>query len=171
MLTTACSGADTSSSSGFSHAASTAPWNAGCSVTIVSTSPGKQKVENMVSPPIGRSATAPQVFGSTEQVPPPPPKPPAENRADLLLLLEKGRENVRLGNVQIARQFYQRAAEKGLAEAAFALAITYDPQELARMKGVAGVLPDIRLAKKWYEKARELGSPEAAARLSALERQ
>lgn len=98
------------------------------------------------------------------------PKLTPQNRAELLLLLEKGNEGIRLGNILHARQFFQRAAEKGLAEAALALAATYDPAELARMKGVTGVVPDPELARKWYERARQLGSPEAAARLSQLSR-
>jgi TPR repeat protein len=101
---------------------------------------------------------------------PPAPSLPAGNRADLLLLLDKGHESLRLGNILIARQFYLRAADKGLAEGALALATTYDPRELAGMKGATGVRPDPDMARKWYEKARELGSPEAAARLSGLSR-
>jgi Sel1 repeat len=100
---------------------------------------------------------------------PPAPKP-VENRAELLLLLEKGKESMRLGNILHARQFYERAANTGLAEAAFALATTYDPRELPRMKGIAGVTPDPELARKWYQKASELGSPDASALLSDLGR-
>lgn len=115
----------------------------------------------------------PQALPTPPQTPPTPPPAlprPAEppNKAALVILLEKGRESARLGNIQHARQFYLRAAEKGLAEAALALAMTYDPDELARLKGVNDVRPDPDLARKWYEKAGELGSQEAAARLTQL---
>jgi TPR repeat protein len=48
-----------------------------------------------------------------------------------------------------------------------ALAGTYDPVELARLR-VAGVQPDVALARQWYEKARELGAKEADERLRQL---
>jgi TPR repeat protein len=98
------------------------------------------------------------------------PKPTTEKRAEQLLLLEKGKESLGHGNILIARQFFERAANNGLAEAAFALAATYDPRELSRMAGGATVPPEPAVAVKWYERARELGSLDAAARLSGLAR-
>ena len=83
-----------------------------------------------------------------------PAKATKELPPELLSLLQKGRESLRQGNMLVARQFYQRAAEKGLAEAAFALAATYDARELSRMKGIADVPADAALARKWYEKAK-----------------
>lgn len=94
----------------------------------------------------------------------------AERRAELMLLYDKGNEYLRLGNILIARQFYLRAAENGLSEAAFAYAESYDPNELAKVKIVAGVEADAALAKRWYERAMQLGFPEAAERLSELTR-
>jgi TPR repeat protein len=48
-----------------------------------------------------------------------------------------------------------------------ALASTYDPDELAKIK-VVGLQPNIEEARKWYEKARELGAAEASERLRRL---
>jgi TPR repeat protein len=48
-----------------------------------------------------------------------------------------------------------------------ALAGTYDPDELAKMK-VVGLQPNVEEARKWYERARELGAFEAAERLRRL---
>jgi hypothetical protein len=79
-------------------------------------------------------------------------------------LLERGRASMRTGNVSVARQFYQRAADRGMAEAAMALAESYDAHELQRMD-IRGVEPDPAMARMWYEKARELGSHDAVARL------
>jgi hypothetical protein len=90
-----------------------------------------------------------------------------EERTAAIKLLDKGDENIRAGNVAVAQQFYQRAADRGLAEAAMALAATYDPAELARMKAI-GVQPNPALARMWYEKARELGARGADARLGRL---
>jgi hypothetical protein len=100
-----------------------------------------------------------------------PPKLTVDKRAELLLLLQKGKDSFRIGNIMHARQFYLRAAENGLAEAALELAATYDPVELAQTAGVTAVLPDPAQARKWYEKAKALGSIEAEARLAALARQ
>jgi len=54
----------------------------------------------------------------------------------------------------------QRAADAGLAEAAMALAGTFDAQELARL-GVHSVQPDPKQARRWYE--RRSSSASAAA--------
>ena len=67
----------------------------------------------------------------------------------------------------MARQFFLRAAQMGLARGAMLLAATYDPRELARA-GVQGVQPNLAEARKWYERARELGAPEAEERLARL---
>ncbi len=82
-------------------------------------------------------------------------------------LVARGEHEIELGNVAVARQFFVRAAQIGLARAALLLAATYDPRELARW-GVQGVQPNLGEARKWYEKARELGAPEAEERLARL---
>jgi TPR repeat protein len=64
------------------------------------------------------------------------------------------------GNVLVARQFYQRAAENGLPEGAQALAATYDVTELARSRHLVGVQPNPELAKKWSDVAEELRSQQ-----------
>jgi hypothetical protein len=82
-------------------------------------------------------------------------------------LIARGERDMQDGNVALARQFFLRAAEAGLARAALLLAGTYDPRELARQR-VQGVQPNPALARKWYERARELGAPEAEDRLTNL---
>lgn len=93
-------------------------------------------------------------------------KPADQERA--LSFVRKGDENIAAGNITVARLFYQRAAEIGLAQGALSLAMTFDPDELARWKVVGGVQPDRDQARKWYERARELGAPEAATKLHRL---
>ncbi len=96
------------------------------------------------------------------------PEPRASPERDRALGLHaKGRELLGQGNIQPARALFRRAAEAGLAESALALAGTYDPHELSRLK-VVGLQPDVALARQWYAKASELGAPEAAARLARL---
>jgi hypothetical protein len=92
---------------------------------------------------------------------------PSPERDRALGLHAKGNELLAQGNIQPARALFRRAAEAGLAESALALASTYDPQELVKLK-VVGLQPDIAMARQWYTKARELGAEEAQARLNRL---
>jgi hypothetical protein len=120
------------------------------------------------------AAVAPQVSAPAGAGPPAlpaalpaasPPSPAERERA--LGLHTKGMEQLERGNVQAARKFFERATEAGLAQSAVALAGTYDPDELAKMK-IVGLRPDAAVARKWYEKARELGAAEASERLRRL---
>jgi TPR repeat protein len=62
---------------------------------------------------------------------------------------------------------FQRAAEAHDANAALALAATYDPTVLSKL-GVVGMSADLEKARTWYQKAESLGSADAARRLRAL---
>jgi hypothetical protein len=84
-------------------------------------------------------------------------------------MMERGDESMAEGKITSARLFYKAAAEIGWAPAAFALAKTYDANELSHSTVVGGVRPDPALAQKWYQKASELGSAEASHRLQALQ--
>lgn len=124
---------------------------------------------------VGRTAPVPAPVASLplEKAPPPavpaPPKVPALTEAQQRALgfIVRGRAQVQEGNIAAARLFFQRAADAGLADGALAIAGTYDPAELRRMR-VTGVEPDIALARQWYEKARSLGAVEADERLRQL---
>ena len=97
---------------------------------------------------------------------PPPLSPKAlEN---IKLFMGKGDNAMQASNINLARLFYTQAAEAGSAEGAYALAATYDPAELARLRVMGGIQPDPTLAKRWYEKATELGSQTAQSRLTQL---
>jgi TPR repeat protein len=72
------------------------------------------------------------------------------------------------GSVGAARMMFQAAAEAGDPAAAFALAETYDPLVLKKLKAKGGITPDVGLAQAWYRKARELGSAIAPERLDRL---
>jgi hypothetical protein len=97
---------------------------------------------------------------------PPLPPSPAE-RERVLGLHAKGVDQLKRGNIVAARKFFERAVEGGLAQSAVALAGTYDPDELAKLR-VVGLQPNVEEARKWYEKARELGAFEVAERLRRL---
>ena len=91
-----------------------------------------------------------------------------EEKQTVEMLMSKGEENVKGGQVNVARLFYKRAADMGWAPGAMALAGTYDAAELERIGTLGGVQPDAKLAKQWYEKARDLGAAEAQKRLTNL---
>jgi hypothetical protein len=103
------------------------------------------------------------------EVHPPAPVMTQEDRALASRYLQKGDAMLAEGNVAPARLLYQRSAEMGLAEAAMALAGTYDAAEFPRLN-VQGIEPDTKEAKRWYERARELGAEEADSRLRRLGR-
>jgi hypothetical protein len=98
---------------------------------------------------------------------PSPPQLSAEEKARAEKLVEHGERFLTQGNIAVARQYFQRAADAGLAQGAIRLAATFDPNELARLQA-QGVVADRAEARKWYERARDLGAPEAEARLAAL---
>ncbi|WP_088343752.1 hypothetical protein [Rhodomicrobium vannielii] len=87
---------------------------------------------------------------------------------EILVLMQKGDENMRDGKVNAARLFYTYAAEKGWAEAALAVAATYDEIELSRLKIIGGVEANADLARQWYERAQIMGAKAADERLQRL---
>jgi len=97
------------------------------------------------------------------------PAPRTLDAKEVAVLLKRGAELVANGNIVAARLIYKRAADAGEAQAAFALAETYDPLVLQRL-GVKGLAADAAMAQSWYEKAGALGSTEARGRLELLAR-
>ena len=97
-------------------------------------------------------------------------RPPvsAADASEIAAKMKIGAELMAHGDITAARMMFQRAAEAGEAAGAFALAETYDPVVLARLRLRGGITPDLALARTWYERARDLGSPAARDRLSRL---
>jgi TPR repeat protein len=85
-----------------------------------------------------------------------------------LEFMAKGNAHLADGRVAPARLFFERAADMGLAQAAMALARTYDASELGRPE-LRNVMPDAAAARRWYERARALGAREAEQRLRRLD--
>ena len=75
-------------------------------------------------------------------------------------LMERGRDLLRNGDIALAQLAFRRLAEAGKADAALALATTYDPRYLAEHK-LIGIIGDEAKARAWYQRASELGSTEA----------
>src|SRR5258708_6496456 len=99
-----------------------------------------------VSAPVSEPAPR-QALPLVQPGPAPLPQSSAEpERA--LGLHAKGLEQLERGNVFAARKFFERAVEAELAQSAVALAGTYDPDELAKLK-VVGLQPNVQEARKW----------------------
>lgn len=111
-----------------------------------------------------RETAAPAEQSSTATAPQLTP----ELRAHAEKYVQRGNESAAGGNISVARMFYRRAAEMGLAQGALSLAATFDANELSRWTVIGGVQPDPDKARAWYEKALALGSADAAARLQRL---
>ena len=76
---------------------------------------------------------------------------------DALHLHAMGMEQIGQGNVVAARSFFALAAKAGLKRSMRALAGTYDPVQLDKLK-VLGMQPDVDAARMWYEKAGDLAA-------------
>jgi hypothetical protein len=97
---------------------------------------------------------------------------PAQRQVDqgeIVVLLKRGKNLIASGDLVAARIVLGRAADANNAEAALALAATYDPFVLQELK-VYGLTGDAAIARTWYEKAAELGSSVAPRRLEILTR-
>jgi hypothetical protein len=97
------------------------------------------------------------------------PSPRRLDASETNFLMKRGAELLANGDIFAARMVFQPAAEGGEAEAAFALAETYNPLVLRKL-GAIGITSDIALARQWYQKAEALGSTAAHERLIGLPR-
>jgi hypothetical protein len=86
---------------------------------------------------------------------------------EIATLLKRGEDLIRSGDLAAARLVLQRAAEAKSAEAALALAATYDPVILRELR-VYGLASDVGMARSWYAKAKEFGSAAASQLLEIL---
>jgi general secretion pathway protein A len=83
------------------------------------------------------------------------------------VLIKRGDELLKIGDISGARLAYERAAAGGSAGAMTALGMTYDPSFLNRSNAI-GIRADPAKAAEWYRKAATLGDAAAAARISQL---
>jgi hypothetical protein len=88
---------------------------------------------------------------------------------EVAVLLKRGDEYLRNGDLVAARVVLRRAADAGSARAALALGSTFDPVVFADL-GVLGFAPDAAQARSWYERAEQLGSSETAHRMERVSR-
>ncbi len=91
----------------------------------------------------------------------------APGDAKVEFLVQRGEALLRGADAVSARHFFARAAETGSAEAAAAMAASYDPLYLER-NAIRGVDSDPEQAAAWYRVAVARGDQAAAERLNAL---
>jgi hypothetical protein len=81
--------------------------------------------------------------------------------------LQRARDLLRNNDIASARLVFKRLASANIAEAAFELARTYDPDFLKTLQ-TSGSEADLVQAQKWYERAAQLGDQAAAVRVNEL---
>jgi TPR repeat protein len=92
---------------------------------------------------------------------------PSQIKPADLAYLERARALVKANDIAAARLILTRLASNGIAEAAFELGQTYDPDFLQTIH-VAGLEPDPEVARQWYTRAAALGNADARSRLATL---
>ena len=132
--------------------------------------PGPPDREEIAARPSAPAHSLPILKHEEIAANPPISKPPVQDQFDqekVTLLLNRGKNLIASGDLAAARIVLRRAVDANNAEAALALAATYDPFVFRELK-VYGFTPDAAMARVWYEKATDLGSPTAARRLEML---
>jgi hypothetical protein len=126
--------------------------------------------ESTAAPPVSPVLAQPQLDREESTAAPPVSPVLAQrqiDREEITVLINRGKDLIANGDLAAARLVLQRAADANDAEAALALAATYDPVVLRELK-VYGFTADAAMARAWYQRARELGSAAALKRLEIL---
>jgi hypothetical protein len=126
--------------------------------------------ESTAAPPVSPVLAQPQLDREESTAAPPVSPVLAQrqiDREEITVLINRGKDLIANGDLAAARLVLQRAADANDAEAALALAATYDPVVLRALK-VYGFTADAAMARAWYQRARELGSAAALKRLEIL---
>ena len=97
-----------------------------------------------------------------------PPLVPATPSKNDRLQLERARKLLDDNDVASARLVLKRLAKANIAEAAFELAQTYDPDILQTIQ-TSGHAVDLKKARQWYMRAAQLGHSKATKRASELQ--
>jgi hypothetical protein len=98
----------------------------------------------------------------------PPDPTPTTTDLEMRRLMARAQQLIEQRNILAARSVLEHAAGFGQPAALFALAKTYDPNQLAAW-GTVGTQGDPALARQLYQKALAGGMPEARLRLDALQ--
>ena len=96
-------------------------------------------------------------------------QPPSGPTSDLTIAHERARTLLGQGNIITARRLLTDLAERGLASAAYELALTYDQEVLAKA-GLKDIEGNMDIAQAWYAHAAQQGHAGAAQRLRTFAR-
>ena len=121
--------------------------------------------------PVAPVSTEPEASDAGQSAPGedvPPRMPPRSTGPEVGGLLDRGNKLLELGDVAAARLFYTMAAERGSAEGAMLMGVTFDPVYFEG-KSIYGTRPHVYEAMEWYMKSASMGSAEAEERMIALE--
>lgn len=134
-------------------------------VATASLTPTREEMKNAYQRAL--QDRAPLVAATGQVAPPVDAISPRLNPNEIAASLKRGDALIASGDLAAARLVLRRAADDGDAQAAIALAGTYDPTVLEKL-GVRGTVPDVVTARDWYEKAKKFGATEAGQRLEVL---
>jgi type II secretory pathway predicted ATPase ExeA len=115
--------------------------------------------------PRGHAPIAADGAGTANRPPVDDGLPAAE--ADAVQLLARGNRMLELGDLASARLFFRVVAERGDANAAMLMGLTFDPVYF-RQQGIRGAPPEADEAMDWYRRAIASGSKEAEQRSRVL---
>ncbi len=85
------------------------------------------------------------------------------------ILLQRGHNLLKHGDIVSARMMFQRVVDLGDSRGAEGMGMTYDPDVFDGLP-VAGMAADIEKAEYWYRKAREFSAAKRAPDVSGTER-
>ncbi|MBV1706145.1 MAG: hypothetical protein KGQ37_02950 [Hyphomicrobiales bacterium] len=122
------------------------------------------KVLSVQRVPLGQAAAAPAPAPAPVAA---APAAPAISEADAMTLAHRASDLIQQGQIAGARVLLERAQGAHDPKIDFALAETYDPNQLNRWK-VLGMVADPARARSLYQKAADGGMEEARARMAAL---
>lgn len=110
----------------------------------------------------------PNFFPETSEQPSPAEAPAtAQEQSEVVPLAEPTSQTLARGDIDTTRNRLTELAERGHADAAYQLALTYD-REVLDEAGLASIEGDMGAAQAWYQQAAKAGHMEAARRLAMI---
>ncbi len=145
------------------------------SLTMAATTPSRDAIKAAYHDALGGmpheappSVPTPVASSVAEPAPAVPAEPVRRlDPGEVAASLTRANALIASGDIAAARLVLRHPADFGDAQAAMAIAETYDPAFLQRL-GVHGIAPNVAAAREWYEKARKFGAADAARRLEVL---
>ncbi len=119
-----------------------------------------------ISRSAGPEVESPPVVAHVALPPASPPSASVLSPDVVALLVNRGEEMLRAGDISAARLLFGRAADAGSSVAAASMGRTFDPTFLSSIH--AQIQPDPERAISWYRRAMVVGAPDAGALRAAI---